>query len=149
MAYMFKDFEFAVCYFDDILLFSDNINDHLKHLKMTLDRLAEYGFVINEDKWQLFQEEVLFLGYLVSGKGIYIDVKKMQDVINFITPATIEDLRNFLGIIGYLRKFLKNYGIEAAPLYDILKKKNKFVWSPLCDEKFNKIKRNEEKRRDI
>ena len=50
MSYMFKDYDFIVSYFDDILLFSDNINYHLKHLKMTLDRLAEYDFIINEDQ---------------------------------------------------------------------------------------------------
>ena len=85
---------------------------------MVLDRLAEYGFVINEDKWQLFQEEVLFLGYRVSGEGIFIDAKKILDVVNVNTTATIEDLRKFLGVTGYLRTFLKNYGIHAAPLYD-------------------------------
>ena len=84
MAYLFRDLEFVVCYFDDILIFSKNITDHLKHLKMTLDRLAEYGFIINDDKWQLFQEEVLFLGYRVSGKGMCLRVwpSKPLDLIS-------------------------------------------------------------------
>ena len=140
MAFLFKDFDFVVRYFDDILIFSDSVVEHFRHFQMVLDRLAEYGFLINDDKCQLFQEEVLFLGYRVSGKGIRIDAKKIQDVTNFNTPSTIDDLRKFLGITGFLRKFINNYGIEAAPLYDLLKKKNNFNWTPFCNSQFNKIK---------
>ena len=107
---------------------------------MILERLAEYGFVINDAKSQLFRSEVLFLGYLVSATGIKIDAKKMHDVVTFSTPSNIAELRKFLGVTGFLRKFISNYSIHAAPLYDLLKKKSNFDWTSTCEEKFNKIK---------
>ena len=78
MAYVFKDFDFVAVYFDDILIFSKSIDEHFSHLQKVLERLAEYGFEINDLKSQLFFEEVLFLGYRVSGTGIQVDVKKIR-----------------------------------------------------------------------
>ena len=118
MAYLFRDLEFVVCYFDDILIFSNNITDHLKHLKMTLDRLAEYGFIINDDKWQLFQEEVLFLGYRVSGKGMCLRVwpSKPLDLISidFLVdlPKTARGNVHILVINDHFSRFIRLYAIK-------------------------------------
>ena len=81
-----------------MLIFSKSISQHFAHFGRILDRLAEYGFEVNHLKSQLFLEEVLFMGYRVSGKGIQIDVKKIDNVVNFRTPENIDDLRKFFVI---------------------------------------------------
>ena len=141
MAFIFKDFDFVVCFYDDMLIFSKNISEHFVHFRKVLDRLAEYGFEVNDIKSQLFMEEFLFLGFKVSAKGIQIDVKKMNDIVNFSTPENADDLRKFLGTTGFLRRFLKNFAIEAAPLYDLLKERSSFNWTPECNTQFLKIKK--------
>ena len=84
-----------VCFYDDVLIISKTVSEHFRHLEHVLDRMAEYGFEINHLKSQLFRTEVLFLGYLVSGDGIKIDAKKIDDVVHFKTPTCLDDLQKF------------------------------------------------------
>ena len=110
MNYLLKDFDFVVCFYDDLLIHSKTKEEHFRHVQLILERLSEYGLEVNEDKTQFFKSEVLFLGHIVSGTGIKIDAKKIY--------KNIDELRKFLGVTGFLRKFLRHYSMIAAPLYD-------------------------------
>ena len=137
---IFADLPFVVVYFDDLMIYSTSIDEHLNHLEIIFERLLKYGLRINTDKSQLCLTEVTFLGFDVNSNGLKINATKISEVATFHTPQNQQQLRSFLGVTGFLRKFIPNFSIVASPLYDLLKKGHKFIWSDVCDQAFNKIK---------
>jgi len=120
----FRD-EFAVPYLDDLLVYSSTFEDHLKHLKLVLQRLKAYGIKIKASKCQLFKREVSYLGRLISSEGYMIDPKNVESVTSKINkvPKNISELRSLLGLVGYFRRSVSNFSRIAQPLFSLLKSK--------------------------
>ena len=131
---------FTSAYFDDIAIFSSSEEEHLLHVQKVLDRLIECNLRINMEKCQWFQEEVEFLGHLISKSGVKPLQRKIEDIIQFAQPRTTDDLRRFLGLAGYYRKFVPDFADVVSPLNQLLRKNCKFLWTPKCEESFQKLK---------
>ena len=138
MTRIFSDLQFVVIYFDDILIFSKTAKEHLSHLRLVLDRLLEYRLHINESK--LCRHGVTFLGFDVNQDGLKINPGKIQKVVEFTVPKNLNELRKFLDMTGFLRRFIDGFSNLAAPFYDLLKKGKDFSWDQTCTDVFIEIK---------
>ncbi|XP_035541724.1 uncharacterized protein LOC118344712 [Juglans regia] len=107
---------FILVFFDDILIFSKSWPDHLLHLRTTLGILDEHSFYIKPSKCIFGQQEVEYLGHIITSAGVRVDSRKVDAMLRWPQPKTITALRGFLGLTGYYRKFVRNYGLIARPL---------------------------------
>ena len=133
--------KFVMAYLDDLIIYSKNFEDHLKHIHLVLERLAEFGIQIKPSKCKFFMKEVLFLGHIVSRKGIQVNPSKVDTVRKMPPPSTVKEVRSFLGTTGYYRKFIKDYGLIAHPLFELTKKNKKYDWTQECQVSFDTLKK--------
>ncbi|KAJ9542239.1 LOW QUALITY PROTEIN: hypothetical protein OSB04_028745, partial [Centaurea solstitialis] len=141
MNEVFKQFlrKFVLVFFDDILVYSHLIDEHKEHLKKVLEVLKMHQLYANKKKCEFGRDRLGYLGHLISSKEMEVDPSKIRAVMDWTTPKTITELRGFLGLSGYYRKFIRNYGVLARPLTDLLKK-NQFMWSEEAQSTFDKLK---------
>jgi hypothetical protein len=116
---------FVCIYLDDILIFSKTEDEHFHHLQQVLHTLRQKELKAKLSKCDFFKDELKFLGHIVSAKGIQPDPAKVAVVSDWPTPKTIYDVRSFLGLANYFRKFIRGYAAISAPLTDLLKGVNK------------------------
>ena len=116
-------------FFDDILIYNRSWKDHVQHVDMVLKLLEEKQLYAKTSKCFFGVQEVEYLGHIVSQEGVKVDPNKIKAIKEWKVPATIKQLRGFLGLTGYYHKFVKNYGRIAAPLTTLLKK-DAFSWTP-------------------
>ncbi|KAJ1212450.1 hypothetical protein NDU88_000110 [Pleurodeles waltl] len=133
---------FSAAYLDDIAVFSSSWDDHLVHLWKVLEALQKAGLTIKASKCQIGQGKVVYLGHLVGGEQIAPLQGKIQTIIDWVPPTTQTQLRAFLGLTGYYRRFIKNYGSIAASLNDLTSKKmpKKVLWTASCPKAFEELK---------
>jgi hypothetical protein len=112
---------FVLVFFDDILIYKKNWKDHLTHVDRVLYILSQYQLFPKQYKCAFGASEVEYLGHLARNHNIKVDPKKIEDIQEWAHPKTLKILRGFLGLTGYYRKFLKNYGMIVAPLTALLK----------------------------
>ncbi|GAU16969.1 hypothetical protein TSUD_37270 [Trifolium subterraneum] len=129
----------VLVFFDDILVYSKSWSEHLKHVEEVLKILKLHGLVANKKKCQFGQRSVEYLGHLITGDGVAVDPNKVVSVTKWPTPKNVKGVRGFLGLTGYYRKFIKDYGKIARPLTD-LTKKDAFVWNKDAQEAFDHLK---------
>jgi hypothetical protein len=108
---IFREFldEFVVCYLDDILIFSKNEKDHEKHVRMVLQKLRDTGLYAKLEKCVFYQPQLEFLGSITSGKGLSMNPKKIQTIMEWRKPKTIRDVQCFLGFANFYRLFIQEY----------------------------------------
>jgi hypothetical protein len=142
MNTILKDFidKFVVVYIDDILIFSPDIDTHKSHIKLVLERLREYGLTANKDKSSFFRKSVDYLGFTISQNSIKPMKSKVECIANWPVPTSASDIRSFLGLCNYYRRFVHNYTALADPLLRMMVQKN-FSWNTDCDSSFNNLKR--------
>ena len=133
--------QFVIIYLDDILVFSRTKEEHASHLKTVLDLLRQHQLYAKAAKCALFKTSVDFLGHVIGGDGIRPDPCKVNAVVNWPQPSTITELRSFLGLANFYRKFMKDYSKTVAPLNDLLKKGASLEqWSTQHDAAFTSVK---------
>lgn len=120
MDEVLRGLDFCYGYLDDILVFSKSQDQHLEHLELLFQRLRDYGVLVNTSKCHFGQAEVTFLGYHVSPAGIKPMPEKVQAIQEYPTPKTVKELRRYLGMINFYRRFLPHAAIAQAALNDIL-----------------------------
>ena len=125
MNQVFKPFfrKFVLVFFDDMLVYSKSLSNHINHLRTVLEILATNKLYAKRSKCMFACKEVEYLGHVITGEGVHIDPKKLAPMQQWPIPKDIKSLRGFLGLTGYYRKFVKGYGQIAAPLTALLKKK--------------------------
>lgn len=116
-----RELNFTFCYLDDILVASSNEQEHLQHLDTLFRRLQDYRLTVNVSKCIFGVEEISFLEYSVSCRGIIPHPDRVQTILQYKRPKTIKDLQRFLGMINYYRRFLKNAAGDQAALNSFLK----------------------------
>jgi len=121
--------EICLTYLDDIILFSRNLDEHLHRLEMLLQRLGEVNLKLKPSKCVLLQKEVNFLGHVVSAKGVSTDPDKIKLIVEWPTPTNLKQLRGFLGLSGYYRKFVRGYSEINRPLNLLTKKDQPYAWT--------------------
>jgi hypothetical protein len=128
--------KFLVVFIDDILVFSKSRKEHEEHLRIVLQRLRNHQLYAKFSKCEFWFTEVQFLGHKVSSEGISVDPSKVREVLDWKPPRTVHQVRSFLGLAGYYRRFIPNFSKIAKPFMDLLKKEEKFVWNAKRDEAF-------------
>ncbi|GFY31223.1 transposon Tf2-6 polyprotein [Trichonephila clavipes] len=131
----------CLCYLDDIIVFSETFEDHLIRLRLVLKCLQEAGLKLNSKKCLFAAQEVKILDHLVSSNGVRPDPDKIKAVRNFPTPKNIHDIRSFLGLCSYFRRFIKGFCYLAEPLQSLLKRGVEFHWGPEEVEAFHSLKK--------
>src|SRR3954468_24226886 len=132
--------EFVVVFIDDILINSKTEEEHAKHLQIALQVLRDNKLYAKYSKCEFWMKEVKFLGHIVSEKGISVDPSKIESVTEWETPKTMFDIRSFLGLAGYYRRFVHDFAKLASPLTRLTRKDIKFVWNDACEESFQELK---------
>ncbi|CAA7042010.1 unnamed protein product [Microthlaspi erraticum] len=130
---------FVVVYFDDILIFSSSMSDHLQHLRdvlLVLRRDKLFGAI---QKCAFGESQVLFLGYIVSQHGLSVDPAKVEAIRSWPTPRTVTEVRSFHGLASFYRRFIHHFSSIMAPLTDCIKTSH-FTWTPAAEEAFQTIK---------
>lgn len=130
---------FVIIFFDDILVYSKNEEDHIGHLEEVLRTLQNQKFLIKLSKCTFGKRTMNFLGHIISGKGVERNPSKISAIVDWPTPRTIKQLRGFLGFTGYYRRFIRKYAELADSLTDLLKK-NSFLWNEAATASFLSLK---------
>ncbi|KAH9687361.1 hypothetical protein KPL70_014745 [Citrus sinensis] len=131
--------KFVIVFFNDILVYSSSLADHVSHLEQVLSCLHSHCFFIKLSKCFFCQETVEYLGHLVSAGAIRSDPQKIAAMVNWPPPMSLKQLRGFLGLTGYYRRFIKGYASIAAPLTDLLCR-DAFNWTPTATTAFEALK---------
>ena len=131
---------FVVVYFDDILIYSKSMNEHLEHLRAVFDALRAARLFGNMEKCTFCTQRVSFLGYVVTPQGIEVDSSKVDAIQSWPQPTTVTQVRSFLGLAGFYRRFVRDFSSIAAPLHELTKKGAPFAWGAPQDEAFNTLK---------
>uniref|UniRef100_A0A2N9F6N0 Reverse transcriptase n=1 Tax=Fagus sylvatica TaxID=28930 RepID=A0A2N9F6N0_FAGSY len=129
----------VVVYFDDILIYSKTLEDHVMHLRRVFELLREKKLYANLKKCSFCVNSVTFLGYIVSDEGISMDEEKIRAIMEWPIPKTVGEVRSFHGLATFYRRFVKGFSAIAAPLTDCLKKDN-FEWGESTELAFNTLK---------
>ncbi|WVZ97191.1 hypothetical protein U9M48_042744 [Paspalum notatum var. saurae] len=132
----------GVVFIDDILVYSKNEEEHEEHLRTVLTRLREHQLYAKFSKCASWLREVSFLGHILSEKGVAVDPSKVEDVLNWKQPETVTEIRSFLGLAGYYRRFIKDFSKTAKPMTSLTKKNAKYLWDPKCEEAFTSLKKS-------
>ena len=140
----------CIVYLDDIIIFSDTKEEHLKRLEAVFQKLCAAGLKLKPSKCFFFREEIEYLGHVVSGKGISTNPKKIEAVSKWPTPKTVYDVRSFLGFVGYYRRFIKNFSRITKPIREVITglenqskraaKKTYIEWTDAADAAFEHLK---------
>ena len=124
MEYLDK---FVVVFIDDIMVYSKNEEENKEHLRLVLEKLREHQLYAKFSKCEFWLKEVGFLGHVISGEGIAVDPAKVETVTKWEAPTTVGEIRSFLGLAGYYRRFIENFSKIAKPMTELLKKDTKFI----------------------
>jgi len=130
----------CLVYLDDIIIFSRTIEEHLERLVRVLDRLRSAGLKLKPEKCSLFRRSVTFLGHVVSNEGIATDPEKIRAVDSWPTPTSLKEVRSFVGLASYYRRYVKGFADIAAPLHALTKKGQTFSWSSQAQAAFEALK---------
>lgn len=132
--------QFVLIYLDDIIVFSNTFDEHLIHLRDVLNRLRTVGLKLQAKKCTFGSKQVKYLGHIVSADGIATDHDKVQIIRDYKIPAKVSEVRSFLGLVGYYRKFIKDFSKIAEPLTNLTRKDVPFVWTEDCKQAFELLK---------
>jgi transposase InsO family protein len=143
MNTIFRPFlnKFVLVYLDDILIYSKTPEEHCEHLRQVLELLRQHKLYANVRKCTFAKTEVAYLGHVVSKDGVRVDPRKTAAVLNWPKPHNLADLRSFLGLATYFRKFIRDFAKLAMPLHRMTRKGILWEWKRECQTAFDNIKR--------
>lgn len=127
-------------YLDDVVIHGYDLQDHNKKLCEVLDRFRKFNLKLQPTKCNFLRKELPFLGHIITDKGIKPDPDKISAISNYPVPKSPKDIKSFIGLCGYYRRFIHNFSGIAEPLNRLLRKKVPFIWDAFCDESFHKLK---------
>ena len=140
MDHVLQGLSFAFAYLDDIIIFSTSESEHLEHVKIVFQRLREFGLKLKKEKCNFFKKHIQYLGHLISAAGIQPLPDKLDSIKNMPTPKNSKEIKQFLGLIGYYRKFIPRFSDLARPMTRLTRKDEKFLWSNECQHTFELMK---------
>src|SRR6185369_14199545 len=132
--------KFDMVFIDDILIYTKNEEDHATHLRIVLQRLRDHQLYAKFSKCEFWLGSVKFLGHTISSEGIAVDPSEVQEVMDWKPPTSVHQIRSFLGLAGYYRRFIPDFSRIAKPMTELLKKGVKFVWDEKCEKAFHTLR---------
>ncbi|XP_073124977.1 uncharacterized mitochondrial protein AtMg00860-like [Henckelia pumila] len=143
MNKVFSDFlnKFVVVFIDDILVYYRIVEEHVFHLRTVLQILRERQLYAKLSKCEFRIDRLVFLGHVISRDGVFVDPSKTEAILNWSCPTTVSEIRSFLGMAGYYRRFMENFSQIAKPLTQQTRKDVPFVWKSECEESFYELRR--------
>ena len=140
MNKVLKWLKFAMMYLDDIIIFSQDELQHLEHLEIVFSHLWEAGLKMKCSKCDFFKSKIHYLGHLISPEGISLLPNKLDSIRHMPVPNSTKEIKQFLGLTGYYRKFVPRFADISRPLTTLMKKDMKFVWTSACEKSFELLK---------
>lgn len=132
--------EFVTAYLDDILVFSESLSDHRRHVRWVLEQMRKADLQLDIKKTEFHAVSTEFLGLVVSRDGIHMDSKKVQAVLGWQTPTCVRDVQSFVGFANYYRRFIRDFSRIVAPLHALTGKNTQFSWGPAQQAAFERLK---------
>jgi hypothetical protein len=132
---------FVVVFIDDILIYSKSESDREEHLRLVLQKLRDNQLYTKYSKCKFWISEVPFLGHIISNGGISMDPAKVKEIMEWNIPTTVMEIRSFLGLPGYYRRFIEGFSKIAKTMTSLLEKGREFKWNEKCQESFDQLKK--------
>ena len=129
-----------VVFIDDILIYSKTEEEHKEHLKIVLQELRDHQLFAKFSKCDFFNDKIQYLGHVVTKEGILVDPEKIKAIEYWSVPKDVTDVRSFMGITGFYRRFIDGFLRIVNPITSLQKKGKKFDWNQKCEESFTKLK---------
>ena len=133
--------QFVVVFVDDILIYSKSEKEHEDHLRVILLVLRDHQLYAKFSKCEFWLIYVKFLGHVISTSGVLVDPKKIKAIMSWERSKSVFEIRNFLGLAGYYRRFIEDFSRLAVPMTRLTRMEVKFEWNDLCEEAFQELKR--------
>ena len=130
----------AMAYLDNIIIFSPSMEEHIKHVQLVFDRSRQHQLKLKISKCKFMQGETQYLGFVINRQGITTDPDKVQVIKNMNPPSCVRELRSFIGMCSYYRRFIPNFSAKAKPLIKLTRKFAKFEWNKECQAAFDHLK---------
>jgi hypothetical protein len=141
MNQIFRDYldQFVIVFLDDVLIYSKTLAEHRRHVRLALEVLRKHQLFAKESKCEFFRDHIDFLGHRVDRDGVHMMEDKVKAIREWPTPKSIDEVRSFLGMVGYYRKFIANFSSIAAAMTQLLKKGSRFEWTAELEASFRKL----------
>jgi hypothetical protein len=143
MNRVFHDYldQFTVVFINDILIYSKTSEEYKEHLRKVLERLRSEKLYAKLEKCEFWLDSVSYLGHVISGEGVAVDPEKVKVVVEWTRPTSVFEIRSFLGLAGYYRRFVEGFSKLSGPLTALTRKNARFVWTDECERCFQELKR--------
>ena len=138
---MLADLGFAIAYLDDILVKSKNVQEHKEHIRTVFQRIEEFGFKLSAEKCEFFLKQIKYLGQIIDSQGRRPDPQRTEAIEKMPAPNNVAQLQSFLGLAQYYAIYIPKMHKLRAPLNELLKKRQKWIWSKECQNAFEEIKK--------
>ena len=133
--------KFVIVYLDDTMIFNKTKEEHLEHIRQVLQRLKEEKLLINLKKYSFMQEEIVYLGFVISANSLKMDPEKVKEILEWPTPKNVSEVRSFHGLASFYRKFIKNFSIVCNAMVETMRgDKKEFKWTHGADKSFETLK---------
>ena len=146
MDNIFRDLDFVFVYIDDILIFSDDAESHIKHLELVFSRLNNYNLKISIEKCVFCVPDITFLGHKIDKNGILPSAEKTSAILEYPKPTDYSSLRRFVGMVNFYRRFVPNFANLADPIFDLLgstnQKNHQLIWTESAEHSFDEVKKS-------
>jgi hypothetical protein len=131
----------VVVFIDDILVFSRSEEEHEEHMRLVLQKPREQQLYAKFSKCDFWLKDVSILKHIITNGGIAVDPRKVRDVLNWRPPKNVPEIRSFLGLAGYYRRFIERFSKIVKPLTTLLEKRKEFKWDDKCQSSFEELKK--------
>jgi hypothetical protein len=140
---VFKDYldMFVIVFLDDILVYSKSEEENEQHLMMVLRVLREHQLYAKLRKFSFYQKKIHYLGHIISKDGIVVDLEKIESIREWSMPKNVTEVRSFMGLAGYYRRFITGFSRIAYPITSLQTKEKKFRWTKDCEKRFQQLKK--------
>jgi hypothetical protein len=132
--------KFVLVFIDNILIYSKNREEHEEHLRLVLQVLREHHLYAKFSKCEFFQKQIHYLGHVLSKEGVVVDPDNIRSIMEWVTLKDVLDIRSFMGLAGYYRRFIKGFSKIGCPITTLQKKRTQFTWTQKCEERFQTLK---------
>jgi hypothetical protein len=139
---VFRDYldKFVIVFLDDILMYSKSEEEHEQHLRMVLQVLREHQLYAKLNKCSFYQRQIHYLGHIISEEGIIMDPKKVEAIREWSAPRNVAEVRSFMGLASYYKRFITGFSKIAHPITSLQRKEEKFQWTKECEKSFQRLK---------